>query len=276
MVSAALLLALALKAVPAVQATPAEAFRARVVVEEAGEATSYDVYFGEGTIRIDPPESPQPTEPPQKDAFVLIDIAAPALTLVYPDESCYYRLEPPEHRRLIEMGVLSLSWFPWVTPVSADLMEGVSLESRGHARLPDGRDGLRYEGTSPTYDRVVAAYTVDPGVAPELFFQWHDVYFELWGEGEPGPDDPQRKRFALHDALPGLPVVSEERFSFLSRPRTTRIESREPIPEGALTIPEEYEEGDVRELYWESLGERLLRQFGLKEIGSALCAGSGH
>ena len=251
----------------AVQAPSAEAFRAQVVVEEAGESATYDVHFGEGTIRIDPPEV---------ELYLLVDLATPGLTLVYPDPGCYYRVEPPEHRSLIEEGILKLSWFPWVAPVSLDLIDGVSLESRGRTSLPDGRAGVRYEGTSPAYDRVVAAYTVDPGVSPDLFFQWRDVYFELWGEGSPEADDLQQKRFDLYSELPGLPIVSEEHFVYLSRARTTRLEGREQIPDDAFTIPDEYEEGDPRDLYWESVGGRLLRQLGIKEGESALCPSPRH
>ena len=251
----------------ALQAPSAEGFRAQMVVEEAGESATYEVHFGEGTIRIDPPEA---------ELYLLVDVATPSLTLVYPDPGCYYRVEPPEHRTLIKTGILKLSWFPWVAPVSLDLIDGVSLESRGRTRLPDGRGGLRYEGTSPAYDRVVAAYTVDPSVSADLFFQWRDVYFELWGEGSPEADDPQQKRLDLYSELSGLPIVSEERFSYLSRPRTTRLEGREQIREDAFTIPDEYEEGDPRELYWKSVGERLLRQLGIKESESALCPSPRH
>ncbi|MGH9463154.1 MAG: hypothetical protein ACRD1X_18245, partial [Vicinamibacteria bacterium] len=135
------------------QAPSLQGFRTSVIVEQAGESMTYDVYLREGTIRIDPPEA---------ELYVLVDVTAPGLTLVYPDRGCYYRLKPPEHRPLIELGILNLSWFPWVAPVSLDLVEGVSLESRGKTRLPDGRAGLRFEVTSPAYDRVVAAYTVEP------------------------------------------------------------------------------------------------------------------
>lgn len=251
----------------ALQAPSAEAFRAQVIVEEAGESATYDVHFGEGTIRIDPPEA---------ELYLLVDVATRGITLVYPNPGCYYRMEPPEHRSLIEAGILKLSWFPWVAPVSLDLIDGVSLESRGRTSLPDGRAGVRYEGTSPAYDRVVAAYTVDPNVSADLFFQWRDVYFELWGEGLPEVDDPQRKRIDLYSELPGLPIVSEERFLYLSRPRTTRLEGREQIQDDVFTIPDEYEEGDPRELYWKSVGERLLRQFGMKEGESALCSSPRH
>ena len=179
------MIALGLALMLAAQSPSAEGFRAQVVVEEAGEPATYDVHFGEGTIRIDPPEA---------ELYLLVDVATPGLTLVYPDPGCYYRLEPPEHRALIKEGILKLSWFPWVAPVSLDLIDGVSLESQGRTRLPDGRDGLRYEGTSPAYERVVAAYTVDPNVSADLFFQWREVYFELWGEDSPEADDPQQKR----------------------------------------------------------------------------------
>ncbi len=261
------MIALGLRLMLAVQAPSAEGFHAQMIVSEAGESAAYDVHFGEGTIRIDPPEA---------ELYLLVDVARPGLTLVYPDPGCYYRMEPSESRSLIEAGVLKLSWFPWVAPVSLDLIDGVSLESRGRTSLPDGRAGLRYEGTSPAYDRVVAAYTVDPSVSPDLFFQWRDVYFELWGEGSPEADDPQQKRFDLYSQLTGLPIVSEERFLYLSRGRTTRLEGRERISDDAFTIPDEYEEGDPRELYWKSVGERLLRQFGIKESESALCPGPRH
>jgi hypothetical protein len=251
----------------AVQASSAQGFHTIVVVEEAGESMTYDVYFREGTIRIDPPEA---------ELYLLVDVTAPALTLVYPDPGCYYRLKPPEHRPLIELGVLKLSWFPWVAPVSLDLVEGVSLESRGPTRLPDGRAGLRFEVTSPAYDRVVAAYTVDSSVTPDLYYQWVDAYVELWGEGEPEADVPQQRRFDLYSQLPGLPVVSEERFLFLTRSRTTRLENWGPVPDDPFRIPDGYEEKDPRELYWEFIGGRLLQQLGVKESESALCAGSRH
>jgi hypothetical protein len=255
----------------AIQTSSSQGFRASVLIEEAGESTTtYDVYFREGTIRIDPPDS---------ELYLLIDVAPPVLTLVYPDPGCYYRLEPPEHRPLIELGVLNLSWFPWVAPVSHDLVDGVSLESRGPTPLPDGRAGLRFEGSSPAYDRVVASYLVDPSVSPDLYYQWVDVYAELWGEGSPEapvPDVAQQKRLDLYSRLPGLPVVSEERFSFLSRPRTTRVEDWRPVEDDPFALPEDYEEADPKELYWESIGGRLLRELGVKESGSALCAGSSH
>ena len=253
--------------VTAAQVSSPEGFRAQVIVEEAGESTTYQVYFGKGTLRVDPPDA---------ELFVLVDVTSPGLTLVYPESSCYYRVEPPEHRILFEMGVLDRSWFPWVVRVSADLLEDVSLEAGGSAPLPDGRTGRRFEGVSPTYHRVVAAYTVDPDVAPDLFFQWRDAYFELWADSQDESDDPQRKRLALYAELPGLPVVSEERFLYLSRPRTTRLEGRERLPEDAFTIPEDYQEGDPRELYWESLSERILREFGIKERDSDFCADPTH
>jgi hypothetical protein len=268
------MIALGLGLLLAVQtANASEGFRTRMTVEEAGESTTYVVYFREGSIRIDPPEA---------ESYVLVGIDPPLLTLVYPDPGCYYRLKPPEHRSLIDLGVLKLSWFPWVSPVSLDLIDGVSLDARGPTPLPDGRAGLRFEGTSPAYDRVVAAYTVDPSVSADLFFQWRDVYAEFWGEGQAEAsaptelDEAQQKRLDLYSQLPGLPVVSEERFSFLSRLRTTRLESWEPIHDEPFNIPDEYEEKDPRELYWESIGGRLLRELGVKGSGSALCAGSGH
>ncbi len=53
-------------------------------------------------------------------------------------------------------------------------------------------------------------------------------------------------------------------------------EGRERIPDDAFTIPDEYEEGDPRKLYWQSVGERLLRHFGIKESESALCPSPRH
>ena len=260
------MVALTLTLLAALQAPSSPSFRTRMIVEDAGKSTTYVVYYGQGMIRVDPPEV---------ELYVLVGITPAALTLVYPDPGCYYRLEPPEHRSLIEAGVLKLSWFPWVSPVSIDLVEGVSLESRGRTRLPDGRAGLRFEGRSPAYDRVVAAYSVDPAVSPELVFQWREVYGELWGES-PDTDEAQQKRFALYDQLLGLPVVSEERFAFLSRARTTFLEGWERVPDDPFAIPDEYQAKDPKELYWDSVGGRLLRQLGVKGSESDLCAGAGH
>jgi hypothetical protein len=256
-------LALALVA----QTLVSEGFRARLVVEEGGAEASYQVDFKPGAIRIEPPEA---------EVYLLLDIAAPTVTLVDPGGSCFCRMEPLGLRRLVEVGLVKLSWFPWVTPVSPDLIEGVSLEPRGRSSLPDGRRALHYVGVSPVYDQAVAEYWLDPRASPELFFQWRDVYSELWGDPTAEAEAAQQKRLDLYASLPKLPVISEERFVFLSRPRTLRLEKREPIPEDAFTIPDDYEEKTEADLYRESLTERLLRRFGIKGSGSAFCAGSPH
>ena len=98
-------------------------------------------------------------------------------------------------------------------------------------------------------------------------------YEEFWGEPTPEAEAAQKKRLELYASLPRLPLVSEERFVFLSRPRIIRIEERQKIPEGAFTIPEDYEEKSVADLLRETLTERLLRRFGIKGSGSAFCAG---
>lgn len=244
-----------------------ESFRARVVVEEGGVESSYVVHFGPGRIRI---------EPPEEQVYLLLEVSPIALTLVRPDRSRYYRVEPSALPGLMAAGIVKSSWFPWVTAVSPDLMEGVSLEPRGKTTLPDGRSGLLYIGDSPTYRRAVARYSLDPSASARRFFQWREFYFELWGGEATEAEAAQKKRLELYATLPHLPVISEERFLFLSRPRTVRIEERDRIPEGAFTIPDHYEEKEVRELYWEFLGERLLRQLGMRGSDPGFGAGQSH
>src|SRR3972149_8216 len=62
-----------------------ESFRARVVVEEGGVELSYVVHFGPGRIRI---------ELPEEQVYLLLEGSPIALTLVRPDRSRYYRVEP--------------------------------------------------------------------------------------------------------------------------------------------------------------------------------------
>ncbi len=248
----------------ALQASSEEGFRARLLVEEGGAKASYVVDFKPGMIRIEPPDT---------DVYLILDISASRLTLVNPEHKYSVRIDSKTLPLVVEAELVGPNWFPWVSMVSPDLIEGVSLEGRGRAPLPDGRRGLHYVGDSPEYDRPVAEYRLDPKASPDLFFQWTEVYEEFWGEPTPEAEAAQKKRLELYASLPRLPLVSEERFVFLSRPRIIRIEERLKIPEGAFTIPEDYEEKSVVDLLRETLTERLLQRFGIKGSGSAFCAG---
>jgi hypothetical protein len=228
-------------------------FEARVVVEEAGHQTTSLVRFGPGKIQVQPSDA---------DVYFVLDTSDASVTLVDPEQKRYYRLDPPEYQRLIASGIIDPSWFFWVNPISPDLIEGATLAKPGKTTLPDGRPGLLYTVQSSTYHREVARYEVDPHAPADLFFQWRDVYPKLWGEGTPAQTAAQDERFELYAELAGVPVVSEERFVFLSRVRTVRLEKRQSLEEDAFQIPEEYQEGDAAKLYWESIGERLLRQLG--------------
>ncbi len=237
-------------------------FRATLLVEEGGTKASYVVDFKPGMIRIEPPDT---------EVYLILDVSTPTLTLVHPKDKYFVRIDSGILPQVVDAELVARNWFPWVSSVSPDLIEGVSLEERGHARLPDGRQGLHYVGDSPEYDRPVAEYRLDPRASPTLFFQWTEVYQEFWGE--PEPEAAQEKRLELYASLPRLPLVSEERFVFLSRPRILRIEERRKTPEDAFNIPEDYEEKSAADLLRESLIEQLLRRFGIKGIGSAFCAG---
>ena len=257
--SSGLVLALALLA------SSEEGFRARLLVEEGGTKASYVVDFKPGLIRIEPPDT---------DIYLILDVSSPGLTLVDPEQKYFVRMDSVTLPLFVEANLVSRNWFPWVSSVSPDLIEGVSLENRGHAPLPDGRQGPHYVGDSPEYHRPVAEYRLDPRASPALFFQWIEVYPDFWGEPEPEAGAAQEKRLELYASLPRLPLVSEERFVFLSRPRITRIEKLQSIPEDAFTIPEDHEEKTPVDLLRETLTERLLRRFGIKGSGSAFCAGS--
>ncbi len=243
-----------------VHTAASQGFRTRLVVEEGDKEVRYLVDFRPGEIRVEPDEA-------GVHLFIDVrDVSAPRITWVNPDKQFYCRLGPEEYRRLVSAGIVDPSWFPWVSRVSADLLEEVSLEAKGRSRVPGdppGRQGLRYVVHSKPYDRLVAEYWLDRNVSPELFFQWKDIYLQFWGEEEPDVEPAQAKRLELYGLLPGLPLVSKERFAFLSRPRIMRLESREKIPEGAFTIPEEYREKNVNDLYWESFTDRLLRWLGV-------------
>ena len=228
------------------QGVSAEGFRAQLLVEEGGTKASYVVDFEPGMIRIEPRDT---------DVYLILDVSAPNLTLVNPEQKYFVCIDSVTLPLLVEAELVRRNWFPWVSSVSPDLIEGVSLEERGSAALPDGKRGLYYVGDSPEYDRPVAEYRLDPKASPELFFQWTEVYEDFWGEPAPEAEAAQKKRLALYGSLPRLPLVSEERFVFLSRPRIIRIEERQKIPEDAFTIPEDYEEKSAADLLRETLTE---------------------
>ncbi len=139
------------------QGVSAEGFRARLLVEEGETKASYVVDFKPGMIRIEPPDT---------DVYLLLNTSAPSLTLVNSEHEYFVRIDSVTLPQFVAAELLDPNWFPWVSSVSPDLIEGVLLEERGRAPLPDGRQGLRYVGDSPEYDRPVAEYRLDPKAAP--------------------------------------------------------------------------------------------------------------
>ncbi len=223
------------------------AFRALVTVEEQGQKASHIVHVTEGALRI---------EPESEDLFLLIDVETKTVSLVDTKNRFFCRADGEELERLKDAKLLRESWFPWVYQVSPDLVENLEVRDRGRVRLPNGKAGRKVEVYSNAYDRVVAEYWVDPLVSGRLFFQWREVYLDLWSEnGE--LDEAQQARLEIYDQLKGLPWRMEERFRLLTQPRILVIEEWRAAQQDSWSVPDDYAEKSVAQLIWENLIHRL-------------------
>ncbi len=236
----ALWLALAIGALP-----PGQGLRARVVVEAGGSESLYLVDFKPGALRV---------EPEATSVVFLVDFDSSTVTLLETEARIWCRLEPGGLRRLA--GMVPPAWFPWAYEVSADLVEDLTLETEGGVQLPSGREGLKVSVHSRRYDRTVAQYWIDPNLEGE-FFQWREHYLRFWGTDDASAEAAQKARLAIYEELPGVPVKMEERFEYLSRPRTVRIDHIQDSPTDAFALPENFRELSESELYWDSILRRL-------------------
>jgi hypothetical protein len=229
-----------------------EAFRATWVVEEAGREDSWVVAFEKDVLRVDPEDSGR---------YFLIKVPSRTVIVVRPEERDFCSVDVEGFRRLVQMGAIEASRFPWVSPVGPDLVENIELKDQGGFSLPDGRKGRVFTVTSETYDRVIAEYRVDLEAPKEIYFQWRTVYGDFWAEGDAEQDRAQEKRLDLYDRLPGVPVEMEERFVLLSRPRSVRLEGLEPAPADWFSVPQDFVEKTASQFLWEDLVSRVERWF---------------
>jgi hypothetical protein len=225
-------------------------FHGKLLLEDGEERASYLLDSREGSLRIEPVDA---------EVFLILDVTSRTITFVDKDRGFFCRLQAESFQRLVRNGAIRLSWFPWVYPVSSDLVENLVLEKDESARLPDGRRGVRVVAHSKTYDRVVAEYWLDPELPPDLFFQWRTIYLDFWGEGDVEADQAQQTRLELYKDMPGFPVKVEERFVLLTRPRTLTLENLGPVPEDAFDVPANFVEKTEKELLWQDLLRRLER-----------------
>jgi hypothetical protein len=231
-----------------------DGFHATVIVEEGDEESRYEAFFKPGVIRVGPEG---------EDVYFILDTESRQVTLVRTDRRVFCRLDPSGLRLYARSGALNPQWFPWRYRVGPDIMGELSLRKLETFRLPDGRRGRHWSAYSPTYDRVVAEYWLDPQSSGELFFQWSAIYLDFWSEGDESLDEAQRARLDLYNQLEGLPVKMEERLHLLTRTRTLRVENRKPLPSGGLDIPADYEEKTPTQLIWDDI---VRRWFQPKEV----------
>ncbi len=224
---------------------PDQGLRARVVVETSGAESLYVVDFKPGALRV---------EPGGASVVFLVDFDSSTVTLLDTEAKFLCRLEPQRLRRLA--GMVPPAWFPWAYGVSADLVEDLTIETEGEVQLPNGREGLKVSVHSRRYDRVVAQYWIDPTLEGE-FFQSREHYLRFWGTDDASAEEAQKARLAVYEKLPGIPVKMEERFEYLSRPRTVRIDDIEESPTDAFSLPETFRRLSESELYWDSILSRL-------------------
>ncbi len=223
-------------------------FHGKLVLEDGEERAIYRLDSKQGLLRIEPEDA---------EVYLLLDVTSKTVTVVDRDRGFFCRLQAKPFQRLMKIGTIRRCWFPWVYPVSSDLVENLVIEKDENARLPDGRRGVRIMAHSETYDRVLAEYWLDPNLSPDLFFQWRTIYLDFWGEGDVEADQAQQTRLDLYEDMPGFPVKVEERFVLLTRPRTLELESLGPLPEDAFDVPADFAEKTEKELMWESLLRRL-------------------
>jgi hypothetical protein len=230
----------------------AEAFRAKLVLEEGERRIGYQVDFKEGAFRI---------EPEGEGVYLIVDVEQSAVTLVRKEDKVYCRLSYEEFRKGMDAGIVQLDWFPWVYRVGPDLVENLEIRELGDVVLPDGRQGRRVSAYSESYERNLAEYWLDPTRPSSVFLQWCDVYEELWGSDDVESQRSLEKRLAVYKNLKELPVNMEERFTFLTRPRILRLEDRQPMPDDAFALPDELKEKTLAELMWEDVARKLEKWF---------------
>jgi hypothetical protein len=203
-------------------------------------------------------------EPENEKVYFLLDVASRTVTLVDTEGRTFCRLQPEAYRRLVRLGTIQESWFPWVYRVSQDLVEGLELEIGKSCRLPDGRRGVGVSARSELYERLLAEYCLDPELRADWYFQWGTVYLDFWGTGEPAADRAQEERLRLYGKLNGTGTMTE-RFTFLTRERTIRIERKAPLTEKDFSIPIDFLEKTEPQLSLEEWMRRLERWLWPKE-----------
>jgi hypothetical protein len=221
---------------------PLPASRLTLELQEGTKTSRYRLDLAPGKIRVDPEG---------EKVHLILETTEPSLSVVFREERFYCKLTPPAVRRMVAAGLLRPSWLPWVYRVSPDLVEDISLERSGKTALVVH---------SKKYGRQVARYEWQPSAEPDPFFQWRESYLSFWGEDDETMDQAQRKRLELYAEVGGPPLLIEERFAFLSRPRTLRVLAREPAPADAFLFrpPADFPEKSEAALRWEAASRRFI------------------
>ncbi len=110
----------------------AEAFRAKLTLEDGDRRVVYQVDFKEGAFRI---------EPEDEGVFLIVDVKETVVTLVRKEDKVLCRFSSNDFRQSVDLGIVRLDWFPWVYRTSPDLVENLEVKRLGSVRLPDGRQG---------------------------------------------------------------------------------------------------------------------------------------
>jgi hypothetical protein len=234
----------------------AEAFRAKMILEEGDRRAVYQVDFKENAFRI---------EPEDEGVILVVDVKETLVTLIRKEDKVYCRLSPEEFRQSVDLGIVLPDWFPWVYSAAPDLVEDLEVKRLGNVQLPDGRQGRRVAAYSATYERNLAEYWLDPVTSSKTFFAWREVYGKLWGNGDEREKQSRESRLGVYEVLDGLPVRMEERFIYLTRPRVVRLEDRRALPEDAFTLSNELTEKTPAQLFLEETARRLERWFRPKQ-----------
>jgi hypothetical protein len=238
-----LFLLLQLATIPTPPHPSETAQRLHLELQEGEVESRWVLDLGEGAIRL---------APESDNVVILLHRSPPAITLLQADERYATRLEPRALRPLVQAGIVKTAWFPWVYRVSPDLLERLSVRRVG---------GNRVQVVSEVYGRAVAEYQWEPGVAARDFFVWKETYLLFWSEGERSVDDAQRRRLALYDHVEGLPLVMEERFDLLTRPRRLRVVKRETVMNPSFDVPSDFVRRTDRELLWADFKRRIMEWF---------------
>ena len=220
--------------------------RLELTLEEGTARKAFLLDLKPGAIRIEPEGEP---------LFLLFETEGPRFTLVHRQARYFVRLSPRAFRRLAARGIVRPVWIPWVYRTSPDLVDETVSRTTGLDEV---------EVVSKKYDRVVARYRVTRRIPQELFFQWRESYLEFYGEDDTAVDEASRKRLAVYGTLSGAPLLMEERFAALSRPRTLRVVAERPAPEGAFAWGDEIVEKSDTELERDTLLRRIEDFLGIR------------